>query len=116
MREPEIGSYRDAVGARHKLVVRQTADGDWHVLDVDVSGETARVVDALAGDQDGRPQAEAIAEDYLTIVDAPEPGAGPAAGEPIPEQGGFDARSHRRPRPAPRQHRARGAALPRPAR
>ena len=37
MSEPEIGSYRDADGARHKLVVRQTADGDWHVLDVDVS-------------------------------------------------------------------------------
>ena len=37
MREPEIGSYRDADGARHKLVVRQTADGDWHVLDIDVT-------------------------------------------------------------------------------
>ena len=103
MSEPEIGSYRDADGARHKLVVRQTADGDWHVLDIDVSGETAHVVDALAGDQDGRPQAEAIARDYLTTVGAHEPGAGPAAGEPIPEQGGSDARSHRRPRPAPRQ-------------
>ena len=79
-------------------------------------GETAHVVDTLAGDQDGRPQAEAIARDYLTTVGAHEPGAGPAAGEPIPEQGGSDARSHRRPRPAPRQHRARGAALPRPAR
>jgi hypothetical protein len=112
MSEPEIGSYRDADGARHKLVVRQTADGDWRVLDVDASGETAHVVDALAGDQDGRPQAEAIARDYLAIVCAHEPGAGPAAGEPIPEQGGSDARSHRRPR----QHRARDAALPRPAR
>ena len=116
MREPEIGSYRDADGARHKLVVRQTADGDWQVLDIDVTSDTAHVVDALAGDQDGRPQAEAIARDYLTTVGAHEPGAGPAAGEPIPEQGGTDARSHRRPRPAPRQHRARGAALPRAAR
>ena len=68
MREPAIGSYRDADGARHKLVVRQTADGGWHVLDIDVDGETAHVVDALAGDQDGRPQAEAIARDYLTTV------------------------------------------------
>ena len=73
MREPAIGSYRDADGARHELVVRQTADGGWHVLDIDVNGETAHVVDALAGDQDGRPQAEAIARDYLTTVGAHEP-------------------------------------------
>ena len=70
MREPEIGSYRDADGARHKLVVRQTTDGDWHVLDIDVTSDTAHVVDALADDQDGRPQAEAIARDYLTTVGA----------------------------------------------
>ena len=71
-------------------------------------GDTARVDRRRStGDQDGRPQAEAIARDYLTTVGAHEPGAGPAAGEPIPEQGGSDARSHRRPRPAPRQHRAR---------
>jgi hypothetical protein len=116
MREPEIGGYRDADGARHKLVVRHTAEGDWHVLDIDVTGDTAHVVDALAGDVDGHPQAEAIARDYLTTVGGLEPGAGPAAGEPIPEQGGSDARSHRRPRPSPRQRRARDAALPRPAR
>ena len=115
MREPPIGSYRDADGARHELVVRQTAD-DWQVLDIEVTSDTAHVVDALAGDQDGRPQAEAIARDYLTTVGAHEPGAGPAAGEPIPEQGGSDARSHRRPHPAPRPRRARGVALPRPAR
>ena len=116
MTKPEIGSYRDADGARHELVVHQTTDGDWHVLDIDLTSDTAHVVDALAGDQDGRPQAEAIARDYLSTVGARGPGAGPAAGEPIPEQGGSDARSHRRTRPAPRQHRAREAALPRPAR
>ena len=38
MREPAIGSYRDADGARHELVVRETADGGWHVLDLDVDG------------------------------------------------------------------------------
>jgi hypothetical protein len=115
MREPPIGSYRDADGARHELVVRETADG-WQVLDIDVTSDTAHVVDALADEQDGRPQAEAIARDYLTTVRADEPGAGPAAGEPIPEQGGSDARSHRRPRTAPRQHRARRVVLSRPAR
>ena len=116
MSEPEIGSYFDADGAQHRLVVRRTAEGDWHVLDIDVTSDTAHVVDALADEQDGRPQAEAIARDYLTTVGSLEPGAGPVAGEPIPEQGGSDARSHRRPRPASRQHRARGVALPRPAR
>jgi hypothetical protein len=115
MSEPEIGSHRDADGARHQLFVRQTAD-DWLVLDIDVTSDTAHVVDTLAGDQDGRPQAEAIARDYLTTVGGDLAGAGPAAGEPIPEQGGSDARSHRRPHPAPRARRARGAALPRPAR
>ena len=116
MTEPEIGSFLDADGARHTLVVRRTAD-DWLVLDIDCASDTAHVVEALEGDQDGRPQAEAIARDYLSTVGAPEPGAGPAPGEPIPEQGGSDARSsHRRPHPAPRQHRARGAALPRPDR
>ena len=95
MREPAIGSYRDADGARHTLVVRQTASGDWHVLDIDITSDGTRVVDALAGDHDGRPQAEAIARDYLTTVGAHALGAGPAAGEPIPEQGGSDARSRR---------------------
>ena len=116
MTEPEIGSYRDADGARHTLVVRQTADGDWHVLDIDVTSDAAHVVDALASDEDGRAQAEAIARDYLTTVEAHELGAGPAAGEPIPEQGGSDDRNHRRSRPAPRQPRARSVALPPAAR
>jgi hypothetical protein len=52
MREPPIGSYRDADGSAHELVVRQTPDGDWRVLDLDVEADTARVIDTLAGDQD----------------------------------------------------------------
>jgi hypothetical protein len=110
-REPAIGSYRDADGARHELVVRETADSGWHVLDLDLDGETAHVVDALAGDEDGRPQAEAIARDYLTTVGAAAC-AGRTPGDPIPEQGGSDDRIHRRPRSGPRTTRARGAALP----
>jgi hypothetical protein len=116
MKHPAIGSYRDADGARHELVVRERADGGWQVLDLDIDAEAARLIETLAGEQDGRPQAEAIARDYLTTVGGFGPAAGPAGAEPIPEQGGSDARNHRRPHPAPRARRARAAALPRPAR
>ena len=54
MNEPEIGTYCDAVGSRHRLVVRRTAEGDWRVLDVDVTSGTAHIVDALTGEQDGQ--------------------------------------------------------------
>ena len=116
LREPVIGGYRDAAGARHELVVRETADGGWHVLDLDLDGDTAHVVDALQGGEDGRPQAEAIARDYLSTVAAMQPEAGRASGDPISEQGGSDERIHRRPRPGPRKRQARGTALPRAAR
>ena len=33
MKTAVIGSYHDADGARHELVVRETADGGWLVLD-----------------------------------------------------------------------------------
>jgi hypothetical protein len=116
MTEPEIGSYRDAEGLRHKLIVRQTPEGEWHVLDIDLTSDAAHVVDALVDEQDGRPQAEAVARDYLTTVGGLETGTGPAAAEPIPEQGGTDARSSdRSPHPAARVRRPRGAALSRPA-
>ena len=94
-KEPAIGSYRDADRARHELVVRETADGGWHVLDLDLDGDTAHVVDALEGGEDGRPQAEAIARDYLTTVAGTARGAGRTPRDPIPEQGGADARNHR---------------------
>jgi hypothetical protein len=115
MKETAVGSYRDADGAHHELVVRESADGGWHVLDVDVNGETVQLVDALSGDQDGRPQAEAIARDYLSIVDGTA-NAGRRSADPISGQGGSDARSCRRPPPGPRRNRARGASLPRAAR
>jgi hypothetical protein len=116
MRQPPIGRYRDAESYRHELVVRETADGGWQVLDANTDTETAHVVDTLTDDQDGRPQAEAIARDYLATVAGSETGAGPAPGDAIPEQGGPDACSHRRPHDAPRVRRPREAALPRPAR
>jgi hypothetical protein len=116
MKQPPIESYRDADGARHELVVRETADGGWHVLDLDVEAETARVIDTLTDDQDGRPQAEAIARDYLTTVGGTARDTGRTPRDPIPEQGGSDARNHRRPGQGPRKREARGAALPRAAR
>jgi hypothetical protein len=66
MTPPAIGSYRDADGARHELVVHETAGGGWRVLDLDVEQNTASVVETLPGGEDGRPQAEAIARDYLS--------------------------------------------------
>jgi len=116
MSEPEIGSYRDADGAYHKLVVRQTADGGWNVLDLDAEADAAHVVEVLSDGRDGRPQAEAIARDYLTTISHSPDRAGRDPGEAISEQGGCDDRSHRRPRTGPRTQPARRVALPHPAR
>jgi len=116
MREPEIGSYRDAEGARHVVAVRKNGDGAWHVLDLDVDADTAHIVDTLSGDEDGRPQAEAIARDYLTTVERSRGQAGREPANAISEQGGRDAHSHRRPPTGSRKHPARKAALSDPAR
>jgi hypothetical protein len=116
MTGPEaVGSYHDADGAIHQLLVRETADGGWQVLDLDAGANRARVIDTLDGDQDGRPQAQAIARDYLTTVEPSRPTARRDAGERIPEEGAPDANRHRRPRRGPRQPQARGVALPRTA-
>jgi hypothetical protein len=58
-------SYRDADGVWHTLEVRNTADG-WQVVDHDDAQE--RVIETLTGVGDGRPQADAVARDYLTTV------------------------------------------------
>jgi hypothetical protein len=112
MEDPAIGSYRDAVGDRHELVVRVAADGRWLVLDI--NGEGVRVIEELAGDEDGCPQAEAIARDYLSTVE--NEGAGRTPRDLISEQGGADDSNHRRPRQRQRASRARGTALPPAAR
>jgi hypothetical protein len=64
--DPQIvGRYVDTGGMTHDLVVREADDG-WQALDV--CGEIERVIDTLAGGEDGRPQAEAITRDYLATT------------------------------------------------
>ena len=95
-----VGGYVDAGGMTHDLVVRKANPGGWQALDV--YAEAEHVIDTLIDRQDGRPQAEAVAQDYLTagrFVAAP----GRAPGEGIPEQGGADAPRDRRPRSAAHQ-------------
>jgi len=55
--------YRDARGVRHEVVVRRTP-GAWQVLDIDET-EKPTVIEHLTAADDGEPQAEAIARDYL---------------------------------------------------
>jgi hypothetical protein len=106
-------TFCDAEGLRHEVAVRQMADGDWQVVDT-CAAET-RVIETLDGTVDGRPQGEAVARDYLETARLSVSRAGRAPGDPIPEQGGADADSDRRPRPGARQPHAPGTALPHPA-
>ncbi len=68
MKPDPVGSYHDADGTRHDVLVRQTQDG-WQVLDRDTAARRARVIDTLDGPEDGRLQAEAIARDYLMTIE-----------------------------------------------
>ena len=68
MKRNRVGSYRDAGGVRHRLVVRPAGDRAWEVVDVDPTD--VRLVERLTDGVDGRPQAEAIARDYLTTAPA----------------------------------------------
>ena len=106
-------SYADPDGTRHHVAVRRTATGDWQVLDT--SPVETRIVETLDGDQDGPGQAEAVARDYAENVHRLGWIPGRRATERIPEQGGADAHSDRRPHPEARQQQAREAALSRQA-
>jgi hypothetical protein len=116
MKEFAIGSYRDPAGSEHELIVRASADGGWEVLDLDAEDETTQIVETLTGPEDGRPQAEAIARDYLTNLDGSPERAGHEPAEAISEHGGRDVHSHRRPPTGSRKPPARRVALPDPAR
>ncbi len=97
MRAPDIGSYLDGDGARHRLIVRASADRGWHVLDVNATSDTTHTVETLTDEQDGRPQAEAIARDYLATVERSATPTGREPAEAISERGGPAARSQCRP-------------------
>ena len=58
--------YRDATGARHQVLVRQSAEGAWQVLDI-------TVIETLTGVGEGRDAAEALARDYADQHDHPAP-------------------------------------------
>jgi hypothetical protein len=62
MPNPATASYHDAAGGRHDIVVRETAEGAWQILDT--TPESTLVVDTLSGYDEGRPHAEAVARDY----------------------------------------------------
>ncbi|MGZ6563870.1 MAG: hypothetical protein ACXVH1_30655 [Solirubrobacteraceae bacterium] len=115
MRPDPVGNYHDTAGIRHDVLVRETRGG-WQVLDRDSAAGRARVIDTLEIPVDGRPQAEAIARDYLTTIEPTSRQAGREPGEAIPEERVRDADSHRRPRPGPHPHPARRVALPGSAR
>jgi hypothetical protein len=66
--------YRDGAGAHHRVLVRQSRAGAWHVLDI-------TVVETLRGEGDGRKAAEAIARDYAEQRDHPDARTGRHAAE-----------------------------------
>ena len=63
-RTPTSFGYRDATGARHQVLVRQTPEGAWQVLDI-------TVIETLTGIGEGRDAAEALARDYADQHDHP---------------------------------------------
>ena len=93
--------YADPDGIRHEVKVRRTATGDWQVLDT--SPVETRLVETLDGRADGPEQADAVARDYAENVHRLGWIPGRGATDRIPEQGGADAHSERRPRSAARQ-------------
>jgi hypothetical protein len=68
-------AYRDAAGATHRVLTRQSRDGAWQVLDV-------TVIETLTGDGEGREAAEAIARDYAEQHDHPDAAGGRRADGP----------------------------------
>ncbi|MBV9194615.1 MAG: hypothetical protein JO168_10770 [Solirubrobacterales bacterium] len=63
MPNPVIAHYQDASGVRHDVVVRKTRAGAWQVADISVAKTT--IIETLTGVDEGRPEAEAIAREYV---------------------------------------------------
>jgi hypothetical protein len=105
--------YIDGDGIAHAVAVRQTGDGHWQVVDAGVGEEL--VVDTLLGFDDGCPQAEAVARDYVATIRTGLTAPRRRSGAAIPEEGEADAHGHPRSRitalqPQPRRAAVQGAA------
>jgi hypothetical protein len=82
--------YRARDGTEHQVLAERTLEGRWRVVDSD--GQTATVVETLAGHDDRLAQAQALAEDYAAEQQAyhdghrddPLPRAGRAPNEEPP--------------------------------
>lgn len=98
-----IRRFRRADGSRHEVSVRQTAEGDWQVLDTSPAG--TRVVETLSGLIEGRPQAEAIARDYAATAPLSLGQAGRAGAERIPARTRADGNGDRLSAAAPQPNR-----------
>jgi hypothetical protein len=62
MAHPVTARYRDRAGAEHEVRIERAPSGYWRVLDAGPDG--GRLVEELTGNDDHRPQAEALARDY----------------------------------------------------
>ena len=60
MPNPNIApfGYRDGTGARHQVLLRNSPEGAWQVLDI-------VVIETLTGVGEGREAAEAVAREYV---------------------------------------------------
>jgi CYTH domain-containing protein len=61
--EEVVGRYRDADGTLHRVMVR-LAGGAWEIVDRAL-GEEPVVIDRLAGREESRLTAEAVARDWI---------------------------------------------------
>ena len=63
MPNPNPARYQDAGGVQHEVVVREAHGGAWQVLDIRARETT--VIETLTAADEGQPEAEAIAREYM---------------------------------------------------
>ena len=68
MPNPVTARYRARDGDEHLVAVERAVEHRWRI--VDIAGTAAVLVDTLAGPEDRRAQAEALALDYAAQQDA----------------------------------------------
>ncbi len=59
-----IGTYADGQGIAHQVLVVQTEEQTWEILDA-ASRHKPALIDRLAGEGENTGTAEALAQDYL---------------------------------------------------